>query len=281
MKLLITQNNPIFAATNAIRDFGTAYKLSDINSPIEFTKRYIEAFIYVVTNSDEYKLYKAMGGGHSSELSANIRNISQTLRKVSEKDIGIARRLGYALSRDLLQTIASMNDIVESTPRFMEFARTLRETNDLQQAIYNADDITGNFKRKGSGDTARAVNAGVMFNNAAIQGIDKTRRTMISAPPEKRRKKFLKWILHAIVVSAITVLYNKFVDDEGYKNLSSYKKNNFYNLQLVTENLYHSQKNAKMRFLTLLLRELLNACAETKKHFLTLPGMLPVNCFRQ
>ena len=232
MKLLITQNNPIFATTNAIRDFGTAYKLSDINSPIEFTKRYIEAFIYVVTNSDEYKLYKAMGGGHSSELSANIRNISQTLRKVSEKDIGIARRLGYALSRDLLQTVASINDIVESTPRFMEFARTLRETNDLQQAIYNADNITTNFKRKGNGDTARAVNAGIMFNNAAIQGVDKLLRTIISGTPKERRKKFLKWIMHAIVVSAITVLYNRFVDDEGYKNLSSYKKNNFYNFAI-------------------------------------------------
>ena len=168
----------------------------------------------------------------SSRDIADDDSASRWTTERAEDGKAIARRLGYALSRDLLQTVASMNDIVESTPRFMEFARTLRETNDLQQAIYNADDITGNFKRKGSGDTARAVNAGVMFNNAAIQGIDKTRRTMISAPPEKRRKKFLKWIMHAIVVSAITVLYNKFVDDEGYKNLSSYKKNNFYNFAI-------------------------------------------------
>lgn len=232
MKLLITQNNPIFAVTNALRDIGTAYKLSPINNPVTFAKLYVDALSKIITSDEMYKQYKAMGGGHSSELSANIDNISKTLRRVAEKDSGMARRLGYAIFLHPVDTVAAINDAVESVPRLMEFIRTLEAGGDLQDAIYNADDITSNFKRSGSGATAKAANKLVMFNNAAIQGIDKLVRTLGDKAPEKRRKLLLKWALHALLVGVIGYIYNKTVDEEGYENLSSYKKNNFYNFAI-------------------------------------------------
>ena len=232
MKLLITQNNPVFAVTNAIRDYGTAYKLSEINNPVVFTQKYIQALGGIISNSDAYKQYKAMGGGHSSELSANIENISKTLRDVAQKDMGKARRLAYSVFRHPVETVASLNDVIESTPRFMEFQRTLDGGGDLQKAIYNADDLTTNFKKSGGGATAKAMNKLIMFNNAAIQGVDKLYRTITDKDAKRRNKKFLKWVLHALIMGVIGYVYNKSVDEEGYKNLSSYKKNNFYNFAI-------------------------------------------------
>ncbi len=232
MKLLITQNNPIFAATNALRDFGTAYKLSEIKNPLTFVVQYAKAIGGIITNSEDYKKYKAMGGGHSSELSANIENISKTLRRVAEKDMGKARRLAYSIFRHPVDTVASINDAVESIPRFMEFERTLKENGDLQKAIFNASDITTNFKRSGSSNTAKFVNSSIMFNNAAIQGLDKMFRTITAKDPKKRYATLTKWLLHALIMGILGYLYNKEVDEEGYKNLSSYKKNNFYNFAI-------------------------------------------------
>lgn len=232
MKLLITQNNPIFAATNLVRDFGTAYKLSPTNNPIEFTVGYLKALTDIITNSDDYKQYKAMGGGHSSELTANIENISKTLRKVAEKDMGKARRLVYAIFVNPVETAAMLNDKTESIARFAEFKRTLEAGGDLQEAIYNANDLTTNFRKQGAGTTAKVVNKLFLFNNAAIQGLDKTARTLGNKNVQQRNKTWAKWLLHALIMGILGYLYNKEVDEEGYKNLSSYKKNNFYNFAI-------------------------------------------------
>lgn len=232
MKILITQNNPIFAVTNALRDFGSAYKLSEINNPAVFAAQYAKALKEIISRGENYQQFKAMGGGHSSELTANIENISRTLREVAMKDMGKARRLAYSIFRHPVETIAAVNDIVESTPRFMEFQRTLDEGGDLQKAIFNASDITTNFRRHGEGDTAKTVNSLIMFNNAAMQGLDKTFRTLTEKDKKKRYKTLLKWMLHALIMAIIGHVYNKAVDDEGYQNLSSYKKNNFYNFAI-------------------------------------------------
>lgn len=190
---------------------------------------YIKALGGIITNSESYKQYKAMGGGHSSELSANIDSIAKTLREVARKDMGKARRLAYSVFRHPVETVASINDVIESTPRFMEFTRTLENGGDLQEAIFNADDLTTNFKRSGKGTTAKAVNKTIMFNNAAIQGVDKMFRTIATKDLKKRYGILLKWALHALIMGVIGYLYNKEVDEEGTENLSSYKKNNFYN----------------------------------------------------
>ena len=203
-----------------------------MNNPVIFATQYLDAIKKIIANNEEYQHYKAMGGGHSSELTANIENISRTLREVAQKDMGKTRRLAYSIFRHPVETVASLNDAVESIPRFAEFMRTLQAGGDLQEAIYNADDITTNFKRSGKGATAKVVNKTIMFNNAAIQGLDKTFRTITAKDPKKKYGTLLKWMLHALFIGAIGYIYNKEVDEEGYENLSSYKKNNFYNFAI-------------------------------------------------
>lgn len=232
MKMLITQSNPIFGTTNFFRDIGTAYKHSPINNPAEFATKYILAAKEVITKGDMYKQWQAMGGGHNSELSADLDQIKITLRQVAQKDMGKARRLLYSTICHPIATVASLNDYIESTPRLMEFMRTMESGGDLQEAIYNADDITTNFKRSGKGSFAKDMNALVMFNNAALQGLDKTARTLTNKNKSERNKTLLKWALSALLMAVVQGFWNKANDDEGYENLSSYKKNNFYNFSV-------------------------------------------------
>ena len=232
MKLLITQSNPVFGTTNFFRDIGTAYKHSRINNPAEFAIKYVLAAKEVITKGDVYKQWQAMGGGHNSELSASLDQIKVTLRQVAQKDMGKARRLLYSIICHPIATTAALNDYIESTPRLMEFMRTLESGGDLQEAIYNADDITTNFKRSGKGSFAKDMNALVMFNNAALQGLDKTARTLTNKNKAERNKTLLKWALSALLMAVIQAFWNKANDDEGYENLSSYVKNNFYNFSI-------------------------------------------------
>jgi N12 class adenine-specific DNA methylase len=231
VKLLITKDNPIFAITNALRDIGTAYKHSPINNPLDFAVRYTVALKEVITKGDMYKQWQAMGGGHNSELSANLKQIKRTLSQVAQKDMGKARRVLYSIVHHPILSAAAVNDYIESIPRVMEFVRSLEVGEDLQQAIFNADDITTNFKRSGNGSGAKDANALVMFNNASIQGLYKTYRTLTNGDKTERTKTLLKWALVALISAAIQAFWNK-DDEEDYNNLSSYKKNNFYNFSI-------------------------------------------------
>lgn len=227
MKLLITQNNPMFAASNVIRDIGTSYKMSNINNPAVFAKEYLSALVDVITKSDSYTRYQAKGGGHASELSANIDQISRTLQRVALKDRGLANRMLYGMLFHPIQSVASLNDVAESVPRLMEFKQTEKNGGDSETAIYNADDITTNFKR--AGRLGKNINKGIMFWNAGVQGVDKTRRSFVDVPKSKRNKRIMKFILSAFLVTAIEQFWNRSEDEDGYERLSSYKKNNFYN----------------------------------------------------
>ncbi|MBS6833331.1 MAG: hypothetical protein KH216_11035, partial [Clostridiales bacterium] len=197
MKILITQNNPIFALTNAIRDIQTAYKNSNINNPIMFAAKYANAAYGMLKKSDDYKRYQAMGGGHSSELSANMESIKESIRALNNKDKVAAIRILGTIVRHPIQSIATVNDFVESTPRFMEFKNKLKQTGDTQSAIYAADDLTTNFKRVGK--KGRSVNKVVMYNNAGVQGLDKMRRSFTDVPKNERNARIAKYAISALM----------------------------------------------------------------------------------
>lgn len=232
MKILITQNNPIFALTNAIRDIQTAYKNSNINNPIMFAAKYANAAYGMLKKSDDYKRYQAMGGGHSSELSANMESIKESIRALNNKDKVAAVRFLGSIIRHPIQSIAAVNDFVESTPRFMEFKNKLKQTGDTQSAIYAADDLTTNFKRIGK--KGRSLNKVIMYNNAGVQGLDKLRRSFADVPKNERSARIVKYAICALITTALTEFWNRRDDEseEAWENLSAYKKNNFYNFYI-------------------------------------------------
>lgn len=225
MKVLTTSLNPLFSGSNAMRDFQTAYYNSNTNNPLKFAYDYVKAIRQILDKSEDYHRYMALGGGHASELSANRDMMKKALREIALKDKGKAARFVNALLNSV-QLVAEFNDIIEQVPRFSEFLNEINRTGDVQNAIYKADDITTNFKR--SGKTGRALNAVIMYNNAAVQGLDRMIRSFKDAEPKEAFKRALKYLLSGIITTAILAWWNHRNDKQGYENLSAYMKNNFY-----------------------------------------------------
>ena len=231
---LITQLNPKFSSMNPFRDFNTAYDLGNVDNPAEFIKDYVKAakLLLFDRNNDMVTKYRSMGGGHSSQLNADLGAIAKSVKDISMKDKGLARRAVYAITHHPMQLLTSLSDFTESIPRFMTFVSTYNKTGDLQEAIYQADDVTTNFKRRGSGGVARVVNSSIRFNNAALQGLDKTARTVADADGKRRVQITTKWLTKAVLMAILLNFFNREVDEEGYENLAAYKKNNFYNFAI-------------------------------------------------
>ncbi len=227
MKMLITSLNPVFATSNPIRDFDTAYKNSVINNPAEFIGNYAKAVKDIITKSDDYKQYLASGGGHSSLLSAQIDIIQKDLKKIAQKDMGIARRVFKAMINPI-HIMSELNDITETIPRLAEFNAVKKRGGDNAEAMYAADDITVNFKRNGAG--GRKLNAMFMFNNASIQGISKLYRSFKDATPKERLSRTAKYVTQAVLTTLLISLLNRRdkESEEAYDNLSQYTKNSYY-----------------------------------------------------
>lgn len=224
---LITELNPVFATTNMVRDFDTAMKNSEAyNNPVTFTAAYMSALWDVITNSDSYKQYKAAGGGHMSNFSDNIDVLKRTLSQVSSKDAGLARRFAQATFLHPIYNLTRLNEITESVPRLAEFKGMKKKGADNQQAIYAASDITVNFNK--SGEVGRKLNKIFRFSNATVQGMDKQVRVFTTGGRKKIAKHILRYLISAILTTALLEFWNRTSDEDGWEELSQYQKNNFY-----------------------------------------------------
>ena len=235
-KALVTDLSHLFLPSNFLKDLGTAYKNSAMNDPVTFAKSYVNAFLHIVSQTPDYKQYKAMGLGYQDELSNTIEGISSTLRRIAEKDKPKAVQLANMIFLHFPSALSSVQNVIESTPRFSEYLYALKTGADLQEASSRASDVTSNFRVRAGGTGMRLVNGAFMFNNAAIRGIDKTARVLTEKDPKKRRNAWIKWIVNALIISAIEYFWNTETDEEGYGNLSSYKKNNYYNFAIGNGN---------------------------------------------
>ena len=229
-RALITSNNPLFATTNAVRDAITAYNNSDINNPIEYLGAYFTAFKHVLQRDPNYERWCAMGGGHSSEISANMNSVNRALSKAMQTST--INKVMYSVSQPI-EFVASINDIVESTPRLMAFEQEMKKTGDVHRAINKADDITTNFKR--GGQKAKNLNNLFIFSNAQIQGLDRTRRSFTKSDVEHGvRNRVIKYAVGAVLVAALLAWWNRRDEEteEDYKNLSKYMKRSQYVLSI-------------------------------------------------
>ena len=222
---LITSNNPLFAATNAVRDAITAYNNIDINNPFSYLRAYFTALYHVIRKDPNYKRWCAMGGGHSSELSANMDAVKRELGKAMRNP----KAKAFSWIIHPIQTIASVNDAIESTPRLMAFEHEMKKSGDVHKAINKADDITTNFKR--GGRTAKNLNNMFMFSNAAIQGLDRTIRSFTKNETKHGlRNRIIKYSVVATLATVLQMAINRRDEErkEDYKNLSSYMKRSNY-----------------------------------------------------
>jgi len=250
-RAVTTNQNPIFMFTNAFKDIGDAPFNSKYTG--EFLKAYgsTQALREVAGNGVYNQLYEAAGGKQNSYFN-NGEFVDKTQTKAQK------------LKDKLLMPIEKGNDIVESVPRMAEFIATIKangyevdarktiEKNGktvenpnygelvvknknkvtksanevLNEALYNAAEVTTNFKR--GGDVAKMLNRnGATFLNASIQGFDKQVRnfTQIQTP-----KEAVMLLTKALIFGIAPTMLNDAMwdDDDEYEELQEYIKDNYY-----------------------------------------------------
>ena len=207
-KSLITTWNPTFPVTNAIKDLQDA--LFNSKHTKDMVKNYLGAVKELATGKGkEVNQFLALYG---SGLTMGEYS-SDGLNKLSEKI-------------PLINTIKQINEVVELAPRYAEFKASLQNGESLQEAIYNAREVTTNFNRGGT--IAKAMNRnGFTFLNASIQGFDKFIRNFSG---ENGAKGIVQALAKTVALGIVPALFNHLAydDDEEYEELKDYIKDNYY-----------------------------------------------------
>ena len=118
-----------------------------------------------------------------------------------------------------------MNMYVEQAPRFAEFLLTLKNGGTESEAMYNAAEVTTNFKR--GGDLTKTLNRnGAIFLNASVQGFSKVVRNFTENGAKGATQMLAKACILGVLPSVLNQL--SYDDDDDYNDLPDYIKDNYY-----------------------------------------------------
>lgn len=237
-KKLVTSWNPLFAVSNAAKDFGDALFHTRYNV-FKYMGRYVQSAFRVTSKNSEYRklwdAYRAMGGFQAGFYKGEIGAYD----KRSELRRGIAK---------FTKALDALNDYIEQIPRFAEFVASVKAGNSYEKALYDAADVTTNFSR--GGDLVKKLNRSwVPFLNPAVQGWSKMYRTWVD-PMDRLSEKQInslskstkgrmmlsvygQLVMRALVLGIGAGLLNDLVfrwidEDEDYAKLPLNVKENYY-----------------------------------------------------
>lgn len=214
-KALITSKNPYFLLRNGIRDAADA----PFNSkhPALWAKNYPKAMKDIITNSgSDWQQFKALGGLQDTYFDYK----------------GFVKQ-GSKLNP--LTWFEKGNNAVEQFPRYAEFLATKEAGGSIEEAMYNAAEVTTNFKR--GGNVAKTINKnGGTFFNPSIQGFDKLVRNFTDVidtsgtMPKVNTRAASQLLAKAIILGIGPGLLNDAMwdDDDEYKEMQDYQKDNYF-----------------------------------------------------
>lgn len=217
-KKLVTQWNPVFIVRNFVRDAQSALYFTHYSNAT-FIKNYGKAVKEIATNGKYWQLYQAMGGKGTTYYDPKTG-----LSDRHHFKNGAVDKVAGGLNR-VIDILSFANEAVEQYPRLAEFISTTEDTGDVQQALYNAADITTNFGR--GGFAARKLNASLVpFFNPGMQGLSKNIRNVI----DRRGWKEIGQLISRLLINGVApgiimgLLYDGLKEDDDYKELSNYIK---------------------------------------------------------
>ena len=218
-KLSETQRNILttysvgFAMKNPITDlqeavFNTKY------STATFSKNYLKALYNLGTNGEWAQSYMNNGGNANTYFDYS-KGLLPTKQNVVKK---------------VANKILQVNEVLEQAPRLAEYISTIENGGTINEALYNAADITTNFKR--GGDITKAVNKyGVNFLNASVQGLDKVYRNITG---KNGVKGYANLLVKATMFQIAPAILNGLIlgDDDDYDKLPEYTKDNYFLIKM-------------------------------------------------
>lgn len=211
---LLTEFNPAFMFTNPIKDIQDG-ALNSKHSTL-FLRNIPEAVSQIKNKGQYYKQYIANGGSYETYF-----NYGDGYNQLP------VQRARFD-PRRVLDKISTINQYIEMTPRLAEFISSIEAGDSLETAMYNAQEITTNFKRGGNWTKNLDAN-GVTFLNASVQGAVKQIRNIQEAKAQGIKgvtNLAVKWSVAGLTPYLLSQLL--WGDDDDYEELSDYVKNNYY-----------------------------------------------------
>ena len=212
-KGLLTEYNPVFAVTNAIKDVQDV--LLNSQHPARTYANLPNAYKEILTKGKWYKEYMENGG----EQNTYFDNKTNTFK---EKNL-VRKIVGMPLD-----VISSANNFIEMSPRLAEYIASRKMGRSVDVSMLDASRVTTNFSA--GGDFTKLLNRnGVTFLNASVQGAVQQARNIHEAKANGL-KGWVSLATRFALAGLPTILLNNLLwdDDEEYEELSDYIKQDYY-----------------------------------------------------
>ena len=211
---LITEYNPVFLATNAIKDAQDI--LMNSQHAAQTYKNIPKAIKELATKGKWYAEYMENGGEDNTYFDGQ----SNTFKA---DDTGIKKIIGIPL-----RAISAANNFVERAPRLAEYIASREAGASIESAMLDAARVTTNFAA--GGDVTKFLNRnGATFLNASVQGAAQQVRNIREAKANGL-KGWVQLAAKTAIAGIPALLLNGLLwdDDEDYEELSDYVKDNYY-----------------------------------------------------
>ena len=210
---LVTSWSPSFIGKNFFKDLQDA--MFNSTDTKKFLKYYPSAFNELRKNNTELvRQFRAMYGSAVGQYTGFDTGAMKQATK----------------TKNPFKKFANANEIIELAPRYAEFKASLENGATIEEAMYNAREVTTNFSRGGT--ITKAINRnGFNFVNASTQGLSKFIRNFTG---QNGVKGFTHALVKAVEFGIAPALFNELVfgsgedKDEDYDALPDYVKDNYY-----------------------------------------------------
>lgn len=215
-RMLLTELNPMFIATNFQKDVQDASFNSKYTK--DFMKYYPTALPELASaKTDLAKQFLTLYGSGNSYGEYNTDNVTKGQKNSK-------------FVKNVINVVPKLNNLMELAPRFAEFKASLDNGANLQEAMYNAREVTVNFGRGGY-ISKFLNNNGFTFFNTSMQGFDKLARNFSG---ENGARGVVGALAKVVTLGIAPALFNALAfgvgddEDEDYKALPDYIKDNYY-----------------------------------------------------
>ena len=211
---LLTEYNPVFMATNVVKDAQDVL----INSQ-HAAKTYAtipKAIAQMAGNGHWYQEYLANGGEQNTYFDSKTNTFKA-------EDEGIKKLIGMPL-----RGISYLNNAIERIPRLAEYIASREAGRSIDVSMLDAARVTTNFAA--GGDVTKFFNRnGFNFLNASMQGAMQQARNVREAKANGL-KGWMQLATKVALAGLPAILLNNLLwdDDEEYEELSDYVKQNYY-----------------------------------------------------
>ena len=212
---LLTEYNPVFMATNAIKD--TQDILINSQHPVKTYANLPRATWEIAKNGKWFREYMEHGGEDNTYFDGE-NNSFDTEEKGARKLLGIPP----------LSWISKANNFIERTPRLAEYIASRESGRSIEVSMLDAARVTTNFAA--GGKLTKLLNRnGATFLNASVQGVVQQARNFREAKMNGLKGwaqlagKFALAGLPAMLLNGLM-----WDDDDEYEELSDYVKQNYY-----------------------------------------------------